>query len=171
MPDYQQGIVTQNAVNPAGGPGRGIPDVCADAANESGYRILCNGAWYPDATADPQRPPIGGTSASTPLWAALVALINQGLQTRLGFINPLLYEVGSPSAAFFDITQGNNGDYQAKTGWDACTGLGSPNGVALLAALKPLLPQAVVAVAGGQVASSMTPVLRRGTSPARRSAP
>ena len=128
MPDYQRGIVTQKAVNPAGGPGRGIPDVCADAANESGYRVLCDGAWYPDATAAPQRPPIGGTSASTPLWAALIALINQGLQTRIEFINPLLYKIGSPSAAFFDVTRGNNGDYQAKTGWDPCTGLGSPNG-------------------------------------------
>jgi kumamolisin len=126
VPDYQRRIVSQDAVNPAGGPGRGIPDVCADAANESGYRVLCDGAWYPDVTADPQRPPIGGTSASTPLWAALVALINQGLKTRLGFINPLLYKIGSPSGAFFDITQGNNGDYQAKTGWDPCTGLGSP---------------------------------------------
>lgn len=142
LPDYQRGIVTQKAVSPAGGPGRGIPDVCADAANESGYRVLCDGAWYPDATADPQRPPIGGTSASTPLWAALIALINQALQTRVGFINPVLYKIGSPSAAFFDVTQGNNGDYQATTGWDPCTGLGSPNGAALLAALKRLVPQA-----------------------------
>lgn len=142
LPDYQSGIVAQNALNPAGVPGRGIPDVCADAANESGYRVLCDGVWYPDATASPQRPPIGGTSASAPLWAALIALINQGLQTRIGFINPLLYKIGSPSAAFFDVTQGNNGDYQANTGWDPCTGLGSPNGTALLAALRRLLPQA-----------------------------
>jgi kumamolisin len=76
------------------------------------------------------------------LWAALIALINQGLQSRIGFINPLLYKIGSPSAAFFDVTQGNNGDYQAKTGWDPCTGLGSPNGTALLAALRRLLPRA-----------------------------
>lgn len=137
VPDYQTGTVTEHAVNPAGGPGRGVPDVCANAAQESGYRVLVDGLWYPDAAAG--RPPIGGTSASTPLWAGLVALMNQSLQTRLGFINPLLYKIGSPSSAFFDVTKGNNGDYQAKPGWDPCTGLGSPNGVALLAALKPLV--------------------------------
>jgi len=142
LPDYQRRIVTENAVNPAGGQGRGIPDVCANAANESGYRVLCDGVWYPDAAANPQRLPIGGTSASTPLWAALIALINQGLQTRIGFINPFLYKIGSPSDAFFDVTRGNNGDYQAKEGWDPCTGLGSPNGSALLTALRHLLRQA-----------------------------
>ena len=64
-----------------------------------------------------------------PLWAALTALINQELtssgKTVIGFANPVLYQ--NPSA-FHDITQGNNGDFNAGPGWDACTGLGSPNG-------------------------------------------
>ncbi len=138
QPEYQQGIVGQNAVNPAGGLGRGVPDVCADAANESGYNVLCAGIWFNDST--PRPGPIGGTSAATPLWAALIALINHSLGTRVGFINPLLYKIGSPSNSFFDVKKGTNGDYEAGVGWDACTGLGSPNGVQLLNALKPLVP-------------------------------
>jgi kumamolisin len=139
VPDYQKNVVTQKAVNPPGPfVGRGIPDVCADAAQESGYKVLCDGVWYPDSTGG--TPPIGGTSASTPLWAGLIALLNQCLQTRLGFVTPLLYKIGSPSNALLDVAKGNNGDYSAGRGWDACTGLGSPNGVELLSALKPLLP-------------------------------
>jgi kumamolisin len=138
LPDYQEKLVKQKAVNPAGGLGRGIPDVCGDAAQESGYRVLVDGAWWPDQAGD--HPPIGGTSASTPLWAGLIALFNQSLGKRVGYVTPLLYEIGSPSNAFFDVTKGNNGDYSAANGWDACTGLGSPNGVELLNALKPLLP-------------------------------
>jgi kumamolisin len=69
-----------------------------------------------------------------PLWAALVARINQSLGRTLGDCHAALYQIGS--AGFHDITAGNNGSYQAGTGWDACTGLGSPNGEALLAALR-----------------------------------
>jgi kumamolisin len=148
LPDYQSAIVPQHAVNPTGGLGRAVPDVCANAAQESGYRVLCDGLWYPDTKAAPQpRPAIGGTSASTPLWAGLIALINQSLQTRVGFINPFLYKIGSPSSAFFDVTKGNNGDYDAGPGWDPCTGLGSPNGVFLLAALKSLVSEGEPAAA------------------------
>ena len=170
LPSYQSGIVTENSVNPTGGPGRGVPDVCADAANESGYRVLCDGMWWPDPTSNPQRPPIGGTSASTPLWAGLIALMNQSLQTRIGFINPLLYKIGSPSAAFFDVSKGNNGDYHAKAGWDACTGLGSPNGVALLAALKPLLSRVTNTVAKGRVVAKGRAVAKRRVAAQRRRA-
>jgi kumamolisin len=138
QPDYQKGIVTQTAKNPNGGLGRAIPDVCADAANESGYNVLCAGVWFNDSQKLPG--PIGGTSAATPLWAGLIALINQSLDTRVGFINPLLYKIGSPSSAFFDVVKGTNDDYSAGPGWDACTGLGSPNGMQLLNSLKPLLP-------------------------------
>jgi kumamolisin len=113
--------------------------VCADAANESGYNVLCAGTWFNDAKPGPG--PIGGTSAATPLWAGLIALINQSLGTRVGFINPLLYKIGSPSNSFFDVKKGTKGDYAANVGWDACTGLGSPNGVQLLNALKPLVPE------------------------------
>jgi kumamolisin len=62
------------------------------------------------------------------LWAALIARINQLKGARQGFINPKLY---GNSAALHDITQGNNGSFSAAAGWDPCTGLGTPNGIAL----------------------------------------
>jgi kumamolisin len=137
LPSYQQSVVNQTAVNPAGGPGRGVPDVSADSAQESGYRVLVDGMSFPD---DSQRlPPIGGTSAAAPLWAGLIALMNQSLKTRLGFLNPLLCKLPKSSGAFHDVTQGSNGDYKTGEGWDACTGLGTPNGQMLLAALKAVL--------------------------------
>ena len=75
---------------------------------------------------------IGGTSAVAPLWAGLIARINAARGSPVGFINPLLY--ANPSA-LRDVTQGNNGDFAASTGWDACTGLGSPNGAQLAVVL------------------------------------
>ena len=104
--------------------GRGVPDVAGDADPTTGYVVRVNG----------QDQVIGGTSAVAPLWAALIALVNQHLRKPIGFVNPKLYAARS---AFHDITQGNNdsnglGNYTAKAGWDACTGLGSPNGAAIL---------------------------------------
>lgn len=139
-PTYQGGIVSQHAVNPAGKAGRGVPDVAADSAQESGYRVLVDGQWFPDPNATPQpMPPIGGTSAAAPLWAGLIARLNASLSTRLGFVNPLLYKIKASSAAFHDVALGNNGDYKTGPGWNACTGLGTPDGKALLAALRPLV--------------------------------
>ncbi|HTB18342.1 MAG TPA: hypothetical protein VK708_09500, partial [Bryobacteraceae bacterium] len=109
--------------------GRGVPDVSGDADPVSGYRVRVDG----------KDQVIGGTSAVAPLWAGLVALINQQVGKPLGFANPLLYQV--PETAFIDITEGGNSasggnaPYQAGADWDACTGLGSPNGTALVAAL------------------------------------
>jgi kumamolisin len=137
LPSYQRGIVKQSAVNPDGGTGRGVPDVAANAAKESGYRVLVDGQWYPSRTGS--RPPAWGTSAAAPLWAGLIALLNQSLNTRLGFINPLLYKLAASSGAFHDVTLGNNGDYRCRRGWDACTGLGTPNGQNLLKALSKTL--------------------------------
>jgi hypothetical protein len=71
-----------------------------------------------------------------PLWSGLVALINQGLKRRVGFINPVLYQLHPASGAFKDITTGNNGDYEAGPGWDPCSGLGVANGQQLLNALQ-----------------------------------
>jgi kumamolisin len=102
--------------------GRGVPDVSGDADPVSGYRVRVDGH---DAV-------IGGTSAVAPLWAALIALINQHKGKPVGYINPHLYT--SPGM-LRDITTGNNGAYKAGTGWDPCTGLGSPNGAKLAAAL------------------------------------
>jgi kumamolisin len=110
---------------PGGGStgGRGVPDVAGDAAPASGYNILVDG----------QQEVVGGTSAVAPLWAGLVALINQQRGgSSLGFLNPMLY---TATTGFHDITQGSNGDYSAGPGWDACTGLGSPDGTQLATAL------------------------------------
>ncbi len=104
--------------------GRGVPDVAGDASPASGYTILVDGT----------QEVVGGTSAVAPLWAGLVALLNQQLGRKVGFLNPQIYAFGE--SPFYDITSGNNGDFSAGTGWDACTGLGSPNGQALLTALK-----------------------------------
>ena len=97
---------------------RGVPDVAGNADPQTGYDIQVDG------TASV----IGGTSAVAPLWAALLARINQLSGKSAGLINPKIY---SAPNALRDITSGNNGDFAAATGWDACTGLGSPNGAAL----------------------------------------
>jgi kumamolisin len=104
------------------GSGRGVPDVAGDASPESGYNILVDG----------QQQVVGGTSAAAPLWAALIALINQMKGGPVGFVNPTLYGLAGD---FHDITSGNNGAYSAEKGWDACTGLGSPNGAEIAGAL------------------------------------
>ena len=133
LPSYQVNANVPPAVNPAGPVMRGVPDVSGDAASESGYRVLCDGQEFPDPTK--QLPGIGGTSAVAPLWAGLIALLAQSLNTKLGWINPQLYKFSSDTGAFNDITDGDNGDYQAAPGWDPCTGLGSPNGQKLHDAL------------------------------------
>ncbi len=101
---------------------RGLPDVAGDADPVTGYDVRVDGS---DAV-------IGGTSAVAPLWAGLVACINQLKEHNVGFINPTIY---SHPEAFNDVTQGNNGAYSADDNWDACTGMGTPNGKALLAVL------------------------------------
>jgi kumamolisin len=101
---------------------RGVPDVAGNADPQTGYEVRVDG------TASV----IGGTSAVAPLWAALIARINQLSGKPAGFLNPQLYQ--NPKA-LRDITSGNNGDFAAAAGWDACTGLGSPNGAALRAVI------------------------------------
>ncbi|MGA8531643.1 MAG: S53 family peptidase [Acidobacteriaceae bacterium] len=115
LPSWQSGAGVS-------GSGRGVPDVAGDASPESGYNILVDG----------QQEVVGGTSAVAPLWAALVALINQQKGSPVGFVNATLY---ADRGDFRDITQGNNGAYSAGPGWDACTGLGSPNGQEIAQAL------------------------------------
>lgn len=123
LPTWQQNA---NVPAPSGAAGgRGVPDVAGDAAPETGYRIQVDG----------QSEVVGGTSAVAPLWAGLVALLNQSLGKPLGFLNPQLYPLLG-SAAFRDITQGNNGAFSAGPGWDACTGLGVPVGNSLLSLLQ-----------------------------------
>lgn len=114
---------------PAGSSGgRGVPDVAGDADPNTGYQIRVDGA---NIVA-------GGTSAVAPLWAALIALMNQQRGKDLGFLNSSLYAVpGYPNnpGPLHDITSGSNGAYSAARGWDPCTGLGSPDGARLAQAL------------------------------------
>jgi kumamolisin len=106
--------------------GRGVPDVAGNADPTTGYQVRYDGS--PTV--------LGGTSAVAPLWAGLVAVANQRLGTQVGFINPILY-TAKPAATFNDITVGNNGAFSAGPGWDACTGLGSPNAAKLIPLLAP----------------------------------
>ena len=100
-----------------------MPDVSGDADPATGYQIHVDGR---DAV-------FGGTSAVAPLWAALIALVNQKAGRHVGFVNPVLYKAPATQKVLNDITSGNNGAYTAHAGWDACTGLGSPNGAKVLA--------------------------------------
>ncbi|HZC36342.1 MAG TPA: S53 family peptidase [Chthoniobacterales bacterium] len=123
-PDYQS---QANVPAPQGQTGgRGVPDVAGDADPVTGYNVLIDGA----------KNVIGGTSAVAPLYAGLFALINELLvkqgKPRAGYVQPALYR--NPQA-FHDITSGNNGAFSAAPGWDAATGLGSPNGIQIANAL------------------------------------
>ena len=124
LPVWQQHSQVPQAPN--GSAGRGVPDVAGNADPLTGYQVLVDG----------ESQVIGGTSAVAPLWAALIARCNQQLGRPLGDVHAAIYQIGE--RAFRDITQGNNGAYRAGPGWDACTGLGSPNGAALLSALGAL---------------------------------
>lgn len=97
---------------------RGVPDVAGNADPETGYQVRVDG----NATI------IGGTSAVAPLWAALITRLNQLSGKSAGLISPQIYQTPK---SFRDITSGNNGDFAASSGWDACTGLGSPDGAKL----------------------------------------
>jgi kumamolisin len=123
------------------GGGRGVPDVSGDADPNTGYNILVDGESVIE----------GGTSAVAPLWAALVARINQQMGKSIGFLNPLIYAQAVEASGFHDITEGNNGAFTAAVGWDPCTGLGSPDGVPLEEALTatPSARAAKSARAGG----------------------
>ncbi|WAH97114.1 S53 family peptidase [Arthrobacter sp. MMS18-M83] len=128
VPSWQSGVTGHAKHRPAPKKaGRGVPDVSGVADPQTGYRVRVDGK---DMV-------IGGTSAVAPLWAALIARLAQATNRRFGLIQPLLYQNGTqPAAGFHDITTGSNGSYRAGTGWDPCTGLGSPDGKALLALLQ-----------------------------------
>ncbi|MGO8916248.1 MAG: protease pro-enzyme activation domain-containing protein [Stellaceae bacterium] len=123
LPAWQDGLdVTKTAGGRSELQQRGVPDVAGDADPETGY----------DVRVDGSNTVIGGTSAVAPLWAGLITRINSSTGGSVGYINPQIYKSAS---ALNDITKGNNGDFRATAGWDACTGMGSPNGTALLSAL------------------------------------
>ena len=129
-PGYQDGV-----------PGiatRGVPDVSADASGHVDLgMVLRNGRWSMIRNG-------GGTSASAPIWAALIALADQYAGRHLGFVNPAVYQIArGPSyhQAFHDITTGTNtvefspktiAGYRAAPGWDPVTGWGSPDAQVLV---------------------------------------
>ncbi|MGD0636543.1 MAG: alkaline phosphatase family protein [Nitrososphaerales archaeon] len=130
LPSWQSSAHVPPSVNPGAGAGRGVPDVAGDADPNTGYTVRVDGKQIP----------VGGTSAVAPLWSALAGLLNQQASETggkpVGFLNPLLYtQALDSSGAFHDIVSGSNGAYEATPGWDACTGLGSPDGTKLLAGI------------------------------------
>jgi hypothetical protein len=129
-PEWQETTDMPLSANRNGRRGRGVPDVAAHAEPSSGYRLRIGGEMHV----------IGGTALVTPLWAGLIARINQGLGRRVGFINPVLYQRLGPAGVLRNITVGSNGAYDAGPGWNACTGWGVPDGSQLLLALKLIDP-------------------------------
>jgi kumamolisin len=123
VPSWQAGAGVPGNVD-TGKTGRGVPDVAGNADPASGYQVLVDGT----STV------VGGTSAVAPLWAALVARLAQQAGKKLGLLQTVLYEGAKPGAVqtgFRDVTSGGNGAYTAGPGWDACTGLGTPDGATL----------------------------------------
>jgi len=146
-PDFQREI-TIESINPGAIVGRVLPDVAAHAQTDSrttGYFQVTDGRGFLD----------GGTSASAPLWAALIGLVNaelqkqKGVNARAGYLTPVLYQAGEQgkpigSVVCTDITVGDNasaaiGGYHATSGYDAVTGWGSPIGTALLEELLTIV--------------------------------
>lgn len=126
-PKYQKAAKVPRSLNPTGFKGRGVPDVagCGDPA--TGYHVVVNGVMNQ----------YGGTSAVAPLWAGFIALLNQKLGRRVGFVNRKLYVLARTRKVFRDVTSGSNRvtykkfvkvGYDAGANWDSCSGLGSPDG-------------------------------------------
>ena len=136
IPSWQTNVSMAN--NNGSTTYRNIPDVALTA--DANYVIHDNGSSGA----------FGGTSCAAPLWAGFCALVNQQSYaaggTNVGFLNPALYAIAAGTnytSCFHDITTGNNignntaGLYYATTGYDLCTGLGTPNGTNLVNALAP----------------------------------
>jgi len=125
LPSWQANAGVPARAGGAGASGRGVPDVAGNADPATGYQIYSGG----------RAQVVGGTSAVAPLWAALVSRLAEATGKRLGLIQTPLYAgvtPGTPVPGCRDITSGTNGAYAAGPGWDACSGLGSPDGTALV---------------------------------------
>ena len=126
VPEWQSNVGVPPSYS--GGTGRGVPDVAGNADPATGYQVYTGG----------QASVVGGTSAVAPLWAGLICRMAQATGQSLGMVQPRWYgraEVGETPPGFRGITSGNNGAYRAGPGWNACTGLGTPQGDELLAGL------------------------------------
>ncbi|HVC75116.1 MAG TPA: S53 family peptidase [Candidatus Micrarchaeaceae archaeon] len=142
-PAYQNNLPSGS--NTAGNTNnmRGVPDVSMEASSLTGVLVYDGGSWFV----------VGGTSVSSPTFAAVAAIADQVNGAPLGFLNDGLYKIGSNPARyandFFDVTTGNNDqfkspqdpNYAASTGWDPVTGLGTPNAA-------NLVPDLILAVHG-----------------------
>jgi subtilase family serine protease len=131
-PGYADGV-------PGIGATRGVPDVAADASGHSGMALAISdgGGQFTIRNS-------GGTSASAPIWAGLIALADQYAGRHLGFVNPAIYRIGRSAfyrRAFHDITRGDNTvrfppktitGFRAAAGWDPVTGWGSPDARVLI---------------------------------------
>lgn len=123
VPSYQTAANKIDSID-NGKPGRGVPDIAMSATN-----------YF--TRVDRQEGASGGTSAVAPLMAALVALLNQAKQKNVGFLNPFLY-ANVAKGVVHEVTSGTNAitktvkGYDAGPGWNACTGLGTPDGTAIL---------------------------------------
>lgn len=106
--------------------GRGVPDVAAKANLEGGYLGILGGVEIRN----------GGTSAAAPVWASLIALLNQALGVRLGFVNPLLYHPKVRRSMRAIVFGKNGAHFEASRGWNPCTGLGTPIVAALLRTVR-----------------------------------
>jgi kumamolisin len=107
---------------------RAVPDVSLDADPNTGYAIFSAGQWEV----------FGGTSCAAPMWAGFTALYDGESGSNLGNGNSAFYSIAAGpnyGSAFHDITSGSNGGFDAGTGYDAVTGLGSYDGAGLAAAL------------------------------------
>jgi subtilase family serine protease len=173
MPSYQSGLVPgQSSIScgSAGSACREVPDVSADADQDTGYDVYWNGSWGA----------IGGTSAATPTWASLIALADGSSgcsASPVGFANPGLYGAARTNYAgnFNDITSGDNAydgvsGYSALTGYDMASGLGSPKGTALAAALchsagDAVTMKTVPSTQSSTAGRAVTPVSVAATSP------
>ena len=138
----------QSSSLPGASGKRVVPDIAAFADESPGYPIVCSGGVKSCPAGGQTLTFVGGTSASTPLVAGMIALwhqqaANQGLP-KPGFVAPLLYRLAQKQpAAFSDITQGSNALFggsccTATPGFDLATGWGSPfaNAVAGLLASR-----------------------------------
>ncbi|GAB6903421.1 S53 family peptidase [Kineosporia succinea] len=134
LPEWQA-TVDVPVRSDSGEPGRGVPDVAANADNRTGYRVRLGGTEIC----------VGGTSAATPLWAALICRVTQSLERPLGLLQPLIYrdlQAEVVTTGFRDVVAGDNGTYTARPGWDPNTGLGSPHGEDLLEVLHRRVAEA-----------------------------
>lgn len=143
QPYYQAGAITSLA--------RASPDVSADANPYTGFVIVLEGG---DVA-------IGGTSLASPLWAGMVADMDQFAGKSLGLLNPYLYSVYSNRSqydrAFHQVATGFNGEYQAGPGYNVVTGLGTPNLPALASAIKDQSRGLTVSVSTSAGSSASAP--------------